>query len=255
MRFTPWQIFIINDCNRPLPDFLSKTDRGLLASISFCPGDNISPKSNILWNIDIVYIQSIASYIAGKVINICWEYNKEESKLLEACDTLFNCRAKMLRLTVSACSYKAFISRYIDFIKDLLETFDEIVLLNEQDNDRLLPSCIQTTHIKRRRPCKYPFSCITVGRSGKLFPCPYIQEKNFGRLSSVNEISQNKDYLLFLSAQLCGFLENYPFCQNCQFWLDGWLGEECNFLQDKDGNRFELLWEGHSCTIKRSKQK
>lgn len=255
MRFTPWQIFIINDSNRPLPDFLNKTDRGLLTSIAFCPGDKIYPNNNFFWNIDIAHIQSVIPGIEGKIINICWEYNDEKPKLLEACNALYNCRTKMLRLTISECNCELFVVHYVDVIKDLLEIFDEIVLLNEKGNERIFPFSLEATHIRRRRPCKYPFTCITAGRSGKLYPCPYVCAKDFGKVTGLTQVLENNNYLLFLSAHLCGFLEDYPFCKKCQYWLDGWLGEEKEYLQDKEGNRFELLWEGHSCTIKRNKKK
>lgn len=255
MRFAPWQIFVVNDCNRPLPDFLNKSYRGLLTSIVFCSNDKMSKKANVLWNIDVEYLQSVMSDIAGNIINICWKNNDDRTAVLNTCISLCNCHARLLRLTVSDCKYKTFVSSYIDYFNDILTIFDEIVILNEDSNNQFLQSDLQTNHIKRRRPCKYPFDCITIGRSGKLYPCPYVSERDFGKISQLDQACQNKDYLLFLSAHLCGFLDDYPFCKGCQYWLDGWLGEEKEFLHDAAGNLFEVLWEGHSCTIKRSRKK
>lgn len=256
MRYSPWQFILVNDIQKPLPDFISNFGNGLLYVLNYLNGDDLEAIKNILWSIDIKDVSVFSSYISKKNVDICWSYNENFKSLLTLYHNPFIQNKKYIRLVVSDCNCDLFLLNYVDCLKEILTVFDEVILLNEHNKNLFYREHDKiSTHLKRRRPCRYPFEYISIGRSGKLYPCPYACSRDFGKVTGLTQVLENNDYLLFLSAHLCGFLEDYPFCKNCQYWLDGWLGEEKEYLQDKEGNRFELLWEGHSCTIKRNKKK
>lgn len=155
-------------------------------------------------------------------------------------------------LQIVDCSVNEFIDQ--PRLDELFSIFSSITILNETADGKLLKEYVSSEHRSRRRPCRYPFESVTMDFKGNVFQCPYC-EKILTRFTDYSSILKDPAILNFLAAQLLADVDLFPQCSNCPYWIDGWLGEEKGHIQNKYGDYFNLVWEGHSCSIKRRKSK
>ena len=189
-------------------------------------------------DIDIVFQCSLASF---SILDILWTFKKNYSDI-----------GNRIYLQLSDCSVKEFLNR--PMLDELFSIFPQITILNETRDGNLLNDFVAASHLLRRRPCRYPFESVTMDSEGNIFQCPY-SDKIIGKFKNFSSLLQDPAILNFLAAQLIGDLNAFPKCSCCPYWIDGWLGEEKEYCKNNNGEGFSLLWEGHSCSIKRRKSK
>ena len=133
-------------------------------------------------------------------------------------------------------------------LNELFAFSPEIIVLNEFSDGTPMSSGISLLHKKRRRPCRYPFECLSLDLAGNLFPCPSSCHC-IATVKSFEEIKNSRSLLYFLASQLVLDLDAYPCCQKCEYWLDGWLGDENHVVKGQTGETIRVFQEGHSCRL------
>ena len=228
-----FDIYIPAECNIDFPKFL-RTDL-----YCCCPlGDKLPQWAVMHQDVNIVFQCSLASLAVADIIQI---FKRNYSEI-----------HNQTTLQIVDCSVNEFIDQ--PRLDELFSIFSSITILNETADGKLLKEYVSSEHRSRRRPCRYPFESVTMDFNGNVFQCPYC-EKILTGFTDYSSILKDPAILNFLAAQLLAEVDLFPQCGNCPYWIDGWLGEEKGHIQNKYGDYFNLVWEGHSCSIKRRKSK
>ena len=226
-------IYVPAECNIDYPKFL----RNILYCCSPL-GDKLPQWAVMHQDVNIVFHCSLASFAVADIIQI-FKTNYSEIH-------------NQTTLQIVDCSVNEFIDQ--PRLDELFSIFSSITILNETADGKLLKEYVSSEHRSRRRPCRYPFESVTMDFNGNVFQCPYC-EKVLTGFTDYSSILKDPAILNFLAAQLLADVNLFPQCANCPYWIDGWLGEEKGHIQNKYGDYFNLVWEGHSCSIKRRKSK
>ncbi len=204
-----------------------------------CPlGDKLPQWAVMHQDVNIVFQCSLASLAVADIIQI---FKRNYSEI-----------HNQTTLQIVDCSVNEFIDQ--PRLDELFSIFSSITILNETADGKLLKEYVSSEHRSRRRPCRYPFESVTMDFNGNVFQCPYC-ENILTKFTDFSSLLKDPAILNFLAAQLLADVDLFPQCGNCPYWIDGWLGEEKGDLQNKYGDYFNLVWEGHSCSIKRRKPK
>ena len=204
-----------------------------------CPlGDKLPQWAVMHQDVNILFQCSLASITITDILQIL----KRDYFLLR----------NRINLQVADCSVGEFVNQ--PRLDELFSVFPSITILNETSDGKLLKEYVSSEHRSRRRPCRYPFESITMDFKGNVFQCPYC-ENILTKFTKFSSLLKDPAILNFLAAQLLADVDLFPQCGNCPYWIDGWLGEEKGHIQNKYGDYFNLVWEGHSCSIKRRKSK
>ena len=143
-------------------------------------------------------------------------------------------------------------------IKVYLKHFSRLALTYEYRDGRI-PNTYNGFYHKgtsniRRRPCRYPFESLSIDKNLNVYRCPFCRSRVLFKAREINEIQNDKRYLMFLASHLTGDLSVFQECRKCPYWLDGWLADETKFYTSGD-MRFRLLFQGHGCIISREGDK
>ena len=185
--------------------------------------------------------------ISDKNIELIFQYSYKEFvehyKLIK--NKYYNLPQRK-ELYLSDCSVEDIINN--QNYKEFLKNFENIIILNENSKGRLMPSVSFPIHQKRRRPCRYPFEYLSVDLEGNIYQCPYSNHC-ITKIRQFEEIYKSTALMHFLASQLILDLNAYPCCKKCNYWLDGWLGDEINIIKREDGKKIKFFLEGHYCRI------
>lgn len=106
-------------------------------------------------------------------------------------------------------------------------------------------------HLRRRRVCDQPFSYLAVLSDGRISPCcntsRVIQRSinvSNGLLNAIN----SEEYQKYLERHRSLDLRDTP-CEDCELWLDSWLGDEMLNISLGDGRQCQVFCEGSSYRI------
>jgi radical SAM protein with 4Fe4S-binding SPASM domain len=142
-----------------------------------------------------------------------------------------------------------------DFIAEWIDNVHNIFLWQKIDFSQGIKYTYRDgidEHLKRRRVCEQPFSYLAVLSDGRISTCCNTSRTIF---NSIN-IDSGLEYIL-TSKEYQGFLENHlslklqdTACQDCELWLDSWLGDEKLSISLEDGRQCQVFVEGSSYRIK-----
>lgn len=135
-----------------------------------------------------------------------------------------------------------------DNFPNAVEGFGEIVVKQEYRDGMPMASGIAPRHFARRRPCRYPFECLTLDGQGNVLQCPYSR-RVLTTFNSMDTLKNDSSLLRFLAKQLLMDMDDCPECRNCQYWLDGWLADESKTITYHEGRQATVLYEGHTCRV------
>ena len=204
-----------------------------------CSGSSTIPPWVILHEeVNIVFCYSMAKFTIKDILQ---EISQKRKKI-----------HNQLHLQIADSSVKDFLNQ--PMLNEIFSIFPLITILNETSDGKLLNEFVPAEHHFRRRACRYPFESVTMDFDGNVLQCPYC-ENILTKFSDFSSLLKDSALLNFLAAQLLVDINLFPQCDNCPYWIDGWLGEEKGHIQNKYGDYFNLVWEGHSCSIKRRKSK
>ena len=228
-----FEIYVPSACNITLPCFSHN-------KLYCCSplGDTLPQWAVAHREINIIFQCSLSAF---EIVDILQVFKEKYSEI-----------HNHINLQISDCSVKDFVN--IPGIEELFIKFPNITILHETADGTLLNEFISSEHRSRRRPCRYPFESVTMDFEGNVFQCPYC-ENRLAKYTNFSEILKNPAILRFLATQLLADVSLFCQCANCPYWIDGWLGEEKEYFKNNNGEGFSLLWEGHSCSIKRRKSK
>ena len=142
-------------------------------------------------------------------------------------------------------------------LNDFLKHFSTVVLTYDFRDGRMPKTyrslCRKKTLDMRRRPCRYPFESLYVDKRLNVYKCPFSSSGKLFRAEEVNDIRNDRRYLMFLASQLSGELSLSAECRECPYWLDGWLADETRIHHSRDGGDYRILFQRHGCIISRSR--
>jgi len=106
-------------------------------------------------------------------------------------------------------------------------------------------------HLKSRKPCMAPFNYLAILSDGKISPCCITSRytlKGVDIYDGFENVVNSDEYLYYLNQHKELKLEEYGTCLNCEFWLEGWLGDQEVTLFDR-----QCLMQGLSIFIDNKK--
>lgn len=219
-------------------------------------------------------VQDIPDFLYNQIY-VCFDPQQEDCKLRIHGDNIlpalsysyqrgeFNAFLQLLRgkcagilsastLYVYDCTVDDFMQD--DNFPDALENIMEIVVKQEYRSGAPMPCGIASRHFERRRPCRYPFECLTLDQNGNVLQCPYCR-RVLASFRGMDVLKNDPNLLYFLATQLLMDFEKSPECRNCRYWLDGWLGDEVKVIEYQHDRRAIVSHEGHHCRIFRMEGK
>lgn len=136
-------------------------------------------------------------------------------------------------------------SRVRAFVSQWRSAVDDVYLWREMSYQPHEIRCRHdghlTTHLRRRRVCMQPFRYVAVLSDGSLSPCCHTGRLGLAHVKVSEGLSAalvHPDYQAFLERHrhrdTAGLL-----CDNCDAWLEDWLGEETEMLPDGIAARHE----------------
>ena len=145
--------------------------------------------------------------------------------------------------------------RVRDFIAEWIDSVHEIFLWQKIDFSQGIKYSYRDgieKHLRRRRVCEQPFSYLAVLSDGRISPCCNTSRIVFNSLNiskGLTSALESEEYQNFLEKHLSLQLLNTA-CQECELWLDSWLGDEKYFISLDDGRQCQVFFEGSSYRIK-----
>jgi len=148
---------------------------------------------------------------------------------------------------ISSNAVKHFIDRWIHEVDELyiwkqIQFGEKIIYLHRDGIEK---------HLKRRRPCQQPFNYAAILTDGRIAPCCNTSRTVLPGLNIANgyvETFTSQIFKTFLNNHKKCALKGTP-CENCELWLDDWLGDEVETIVNKKGEAVTCYHEGNTIRI------